>query len=237
MNNISNDNETTVFSGYPGQGAKGNTATLDANAIAKVSALGQSNDFTELDETANDKVYYVNEDGTNSFTLINKATLSERAAAQAQATNTPWYDTIWMTDPLTGKSLGLKKTGNNPRDDSPYQVMFVGDSAASDVDTSPQPAPLPQPLKQMSYDKFKDIIAGGFSDTGAGGMPPGWTDSSDPNNPGKAFQEMQKKVAGAKTFKEMMNIKKEILNPDEAKRRTEQEEFDAFGEFTHNGGY
>ena len=97
MNNVEVGNNETAVQINPGSGNKGNTAMLDPSAAAIVSA-----NPTGVDQTANDKIFYVDDDGNNVFTFVNKAKISAQAKAQAAATGTPWYDVVYITDPLTG---------------------------------------------------------------------------------------------------------------------------------------
>jgi hypothetical protein len=243
MNNVEvSDDDETAVQVNPGSGIKANPAMLDLSAadIIRNNPMG-------VDQTANDKIFYVDDDGNNVFTFVNKEKISQQAKAQAAATNTPWYDTVYITDPLTGKSLGLKKDSTSPHDDAPYKVMFVGQSGASDVDTSPQPV-VEQPLKQMDFNTYQNLMLGGYSDTGAGGLFPStfdqWNFGTEPTTeqkklmtaPGDAWEKMKKDVAAAKSFKDLDNIRKGIVNPNGKKEEDDLEELQAFNNFAYGIG-
>lgn len=224
---VSNLNESAVQIN-PGTGIKGNPAMLDLSAANFMGSNPQG-----VDQTANDKIFYVDDDGNNVFTFVNKEKISQQAKAQAAATGTPWYDTVYITDPLTGKSLGLKKDSTSPSDDAPYKVMFVGRSGATDIDTSPQTV-VDQPLKQMDYSTFQGLMGGGYSDTGGAGLFPTTSDITD-EAPGIAWEQLKKDIGKAKTFKELADLQQSVLNPRAAAQKKEEDEMAAFNQFMGQG--
>tara|TARA_R100000808_G_scaffold2738_2_gene10383 strand:- start:6001 stop:8529 length:2529 start_codon:yes stop_codon:yes gene_type:complete len=229
---VSDVNETATQIN-PGSGIKGNPAMLDPTATNIIL-----NNPMGVDQTANDKIFYVDDDGNNVFTFVNKEKISQQAKAQAAATGTPWYDVVYITDPLTGKSLGLKKDSTSPHDDAPYKVMFVGQSGASEIDTSPQPV-VQQPLKEMEYSRFQELMGagGGVQNTNPGGLFPFTTDISD-EAPGQAWEQLKKDIGKAKTFKELADLQQSVLNPKAAAEKKELEEMEAFNQFMGQGeGY
>jgi len=244
LNNIASDadpatgginmNDVDAGTGQLYAGSGKNTAQMDEKYSAAVMAdHAQGNpNFAALDARG-DKVFFTDpNDGQNKFTMVNKEELTSLAAAKAQATGTPWYTTVFVTDPVTGRQVGMKKSSQHA-DVNDWKLLWVDGSTVTDTDTSPQPAPLPVQLgPPMTLNRFQEVMGQGKD--WSQGLPT-HTGVKHDTSVQDAWNEMQKDIAKAKSFSELMGVKDKIVNPVKKQRDDDEKEQQAFARFIYEG--
>lgn len=224
---------------YPGRGA--NPSEIDEKySVAVLKDAAGNKEKLDIINARGEKVFFTenvvdpitgSQIPKNKFTFINSNELAQLAAAQAQATGTPWYSTVYVTDPITGRRIGMKK-GSQHLGVNDWTLQNIDGSSVSLTDQSPQPVAPPVLNPGMTWDRFQKVMAG--DKDWSQGLPT-HTGVQHDTSVQDAWNEMQKKIAKAKSFSELMGVKDEIKDPVKKKIDDDEKEQQAFARFIYEG--